>query len=82
MTVQSSGDGRLVSDMPVNRSVLFSHTGLLWFAQFCHAFLGIGVLTQQTLNFWVLLEIGLNSPLIFPRLLKRRKLNVKANTPT
>ena len=81
MTVQSSGDGRLVSDMPVNRSV-FSHTGLLWFAQFCHAFLGIGVLTQQTLNFWVLLEIGLNSPLIFPRLLKGRKLNVKANTPT
>ena len=29
MTVQSSGDGRVVSDMPVNRGVLLSQMGLL-----------------------------------------------------
>ena len=37
MTVRRSGDGKLVFETSVNRSVLFSQTGPLRLAQFCNA---------------------------------------------
>ena len=37
MTVQSPRDERVVSNTLVNRGVLFSQTGPLRLAQFCHA---------------------------------------------
>ena len=48
MTVQSSGDGTVVSDTPVNRSVLFSQAGLLRLAQFCHALFCIESIKPNT----------------------------------
>ena len=50
MAVQSSGDGRVVSDTPVNRSMLLSQTELLRLTQFCHALFYIGCINTNTLS--------------------------------
>ena len=63
MTVQSSGDGRVVSDTQVNRSVLLSQTGLLRLTQFCHALFCIGRINKHFIARF-LLESGLPPPLI------------------
>ena len=47
MTVQSPGDERVVSNTPVNRGVLFSQTGSLILAQFCHALSCIGCIDTK-----------------------------------
>ena len=62
--------------------MLLSQTGLLRFAQFFHSLLCIGALHNKHLISRLLLEIGLHLRLTLPRLLKRRKLNVKADTRT
>ena len=80
MTVRRSGDGKLVFETSVNRSVLFSQTGPLRLAQFCHAPFYIGCIDTKNARF--LLESGLHPPLIQNGHLKRRKLTVNASTRT
>ena len=58
MTVQSSGDGRVVSDTQVNRSVLLSQTGLLRLTKFCHALFCIGRINTNTLSLGFCLRVG------------------------
>ena len=58
MTVQSSGDGRVVSDTQVNRSVLLSQTGLLRLTQFCHALFCIGCINTNTLLLGFFSRVG------------------------
>ena len=58
MAGQSSGDGRVVSDTPVNRSVLLSQTELIRLTQFCHALFYIGCINTNTLSLGFFLRVG------------------------
>ena len=80
MTVRRSGDGKLVFETSVNRSVLFSQTGPLRLAQFCNALFYIGCIDTKNARF--LLESGLHPPLIQNGHLKRRKHNPRTGLVT